>query len=137
MKQLHTLEPVEVSLVGKAANKKKFLIFKNRKGKTMTVAEQVKQMIAKADPKAMAALEKVVKEMSGGKKEVYKWKGEEPNSSVGQLDERAQAALKAVGRILQPHSDQIHSGHLKEVADAVGVGDVPQKGEIGVDEEQP
>ena len=146
MKRLHSLEPKEVSLVGKAANKKKFLVFKNSKGKQMSVQQEIVEMMKKADPKALKNLEKVVKAMMPSdagmaagdmppKKDssVYKLEGKEGEDSVDEhtmIGDRAQAALKAVGRILEPFKGEIKAQHLMKVAGAVGIGDDHAPGDV-------
>lgn len=68
MKKLSGLEVNEVSLVGKAANKKKFLIFKNREGVKMpNVSREIQNLINSVDPKLMEKVAKKVKTFKVGK----------------------------------------------------------------------
>ena len=142
MKKLYNLSAEEVSLVDKGANKKKFLIFKSRGGNQMpakNISREVREMM-NMPPKVAANLEKVVKEMAHPhksaagdmppKKDSAVFKG--PEHEEHGLSERAQAALKAVGRILHPHKDEIQGHHLGAVAHEVGIGDhsEEQPGEV-------
>ena len=138
MKKLFNLDAAEVSLVDKGANKKKFLIFKSRKGKPMPakISEAVREVMSMPSDVA-SRMEKVVKAMGcekaegdmPPKKDSHVFKGPEHEKP---LSDRAQAALKAVGRILHPHKDEIHAGHVGAVAHEVGLADHsdPQRGEV-------
>lgn len=64
MKRLSDLTPHEVSLVPRGANKKKFLIFKSRKGNEMSKTTEIQNMINAVDAKTMAGIDKVLKGMS-------------------------------------------------------------------------
>lgn len=125
MKRLYNLDAKEVSLVGTGANKKKFLIFKSLKGKHMQPSQEIMKLLKSVDPKQMEKLEKVIKGMASGemppKKDSATFKAEEGQG----MSDHAQAALKAVGRILAPHKDEIHGGHLKAVGHEMGIQDAP------------
>jgi hypothetical protein len=110
LKRLYKLEPAEVSLVNRGANKKKFLIYKSDKGAQMT--KQELEAIAKGDPAALKKVEQVLKEYN----EAMKAEGEEG------ADEKQMTALKAVVRILTPFKDSLPSDLLDQVMEAAGLG---------------
>lgn len=111
MQELFNLEPAEVSLVTKGANKKKFLIFKSANGGVMPNAKEIIEMMRKSDPAAMAEIEEVVKAMPG-----------DPAGGVESLmDPKVAMALKAIARILLPFKDQITYDQICEVLQAIGI----------------
>ena len=153
MKKLYDLDPYEVSLVDEGANRKKFLIFKSRKGKQMAANQEIRNLIESVDPKKMKKVEKVLKSLHSMKhdEEAAKSKHEQHEKefkksfehedhdevhkeSEDPLSERAQAALKAVARILAPFKDEIHDGHLDAVQHEVGIKDSPHHTEAATDE---
>ena len=95
MKRLFDLDPNEVSLVPRGANKKKFLIFKEHKGRTMPQSE-IQQLINSVDPKTMARIDKVLKTMgmegkgNPGKKQ--KVKGNEGKPGGGDMPPKKDSA---------------------------------------------
>lgn len=118
MKRLYNLEPNEVSLVPRGANKKKFLIHKSKEGKPMpTPTQELRELVKNVDPAVMLNVEKVVKAM--------KSKAEKGATATGgdsqDLSDRAQAALKAVARILSPFKDEISDAHMDAVQNEVGI----------------
>lgn len=141
MTELYDLDPLEVSLVDEGANKRRFLIFKSRE-KKMPQPQEIRNLMNSVDPKIMGKIEKVLKSMHPLQKEsepgsdllpkadshVYK---EDENAP---LSERAQAALKAVARILAPFKDELHDGHLDAVQNEIGMKDSPQGEEMGDDD---
>lgn len=148
MKRLYDLTPAEVSLVGKGANKKKFLIFKSDKGnKSMPQADQeIRNLVNAVSPQTMAKVEKILKTMKvkkadgdmAPKKDSAVFKEthnvtHDGESDRAPLSDRAQAALKAVARILAPFKDEISDDHLDAVQQEVGIaGEEPaHKGDDG------
>lgn len=121
MKRLSDLEAAEVSLVERGANKRKFLIFKNQKGKLMD--KELLEQIKKADPKAMKAVEKVLKE--------YSEKMEEEGKEA--MDERTQAALKAAARILTPFKEKIGGELMGKILEAAGMEMEGEKPEVEIE----
>jgi hypothetical protein len=205
MKKLYDLDPAEVSLVPKGANKKKFLIFKRDVAKDVLTTEgrkhiadtnfalpserkypihdisharnalarvaqhgtseeqskvqaavyrkypslkpvnkeksmdkELLEKIKNADPEVMKKVEKVLKEHN----EIYK-----EDDGSGGLSPRAQAALKAVVRILTPFKEEINDDVLDHTLGAAGFGVMedrdggpadlgsPMEGEAGVEKE--
>lgn len=140
MRKLYDLDPNEVSLVPRGANKKRFLVFKSQEGAKMT-NKDIREMIENVDPKVM---EKVSKSI-GMMKKIGKDAGDMPpkadshvfkdthnvehdgESDRGPLSDRAQAALKAVARILAPFKDEIGDEHLDEVQHEIGMHMDPGK----------
>lgn len=128
MKQLHSLEPVEISLVPRGANNRKFLILKSKDGQEVMSGKDIRSILS-SDPKVMAAVEKVLKKYSPVKKAVdpkmepqaKRQVSQDQDEQQGPLDERAQAALKAVTRILTPFKDQLSPMMVHEVLDAAGI----------------
>lgn len=104
MKKLANLDVKEVSLVGRAANKKKYLVFKSRKGKQMPSKEAVEAV--QADKKFLSNVEKAVKVMK---------MGEAP------LDNKAQATLMAIARLLGPMKDKLAPEHVAAVTNEAGM----------------
>jgi hypothetical protein len=64
VKKLHSLEPAEVSLVPRGANKKKFLALKSADGNPMT-KEDLHKMIS-CDPETMKRVGKIIKDYNDG-----------------------------------------------------------------------
>lgn len=125
MRRLYDLEPAEVSLVPQGANKKKFLIFKNDDGVTMSREELLKQ-INKVSPATMKQVEKVLKDYDAMCKD---------GEGTG-LSDRAQAALKAVARILAPFKDEITDDVIDQVLESIGIsadepGETGEGGDVG------
>jgi len=128
MRKLYDLDVSEVSLVPRGANKKKFLVYKSHEGKIMNdIKTSVRQMIAGVDPKVMEKVEAVVKSMY--KADAPPQPGapverQENEQAAGkELSPHAQAALKAVGRIMAPHKEELNQGHVKAVMKEVGLAD--------------
>jgi hypothetical protein len=108
MKRLKNLDVDEVSLVDIGANKKKFLIFKNKSGEhSMSKTESNFSKIAKAL--------KIKKDAEGDKeKPVMK-------EDAAGLSEGAQAALKAVERILMPFKSEVSDNDLDAILSKLGI----------------
>lgn len=106
-KHLHDLEAAEVSIVKRGANKRKFLVLKSADGGDSTVKKLMKMLMG-ADKNAMAKVAKAVEGMGGT----------EPGAGI---DDRAQQALKAVGRILEPFKDQITDDMVDQVLSEIGI----------------
>lgn len=139
IKKLFDLEPKEVSLVDKGANKKKFLVFKEDKGSSMS-DKALLESIKNVDPKVMAKVETVVKRMKvvkikkadgdmmpGKDSAVYKethnvMADGESDRGAEMLDPHAQAALKAMARIAAPHKDKITQEHIMNCMKEAGIG---------------
>lgn len=135
MKRLFDLDPAEVSLVPRGANRKKFLVFKHLKGSQMAKSDNdIRALVAAVTPEKMAKIDKVLKGLSAKKvakdgdlapksdSRVSKEPGEmEPGHQP--LSDRAQAALKAIARIMVPFKDELTGEHLGAVAQEVGIGD--------------
>lgn len=141
MQELYDLEPAEVSLVTKGANKKKFIIFKSAGG-AMPNAKEVIEMVRQADPEAMKNLEEVLKAMPGD------YGGATEAGGVDSLmDPKVAMAMKAIARILLPFKDMITFDQICEVMQAIGIStesaanpddenlDPEQEGEVLDDED--
>lgn len=115
MQELYDLEPAEVSLVTKGANKKKFLIFKSAGGE-MPNAKEVIEMVRKADPEAMKQVEEILKAMPGDYSATGTGTGIE-----SLIDPKVAMAMKAVARILLPFKDMITFEQICEVMEAIGI----------------
>lgn len=137
MKRLYDLDPAEVSLVPRGANRKKFLVFKSHKGNMMAKKDsdrEIRALIDGVSPETMKKVEKILKTMtkkSAGdmppRKDSATFKEEEHGMDEHEehkqpLSERAQAALKAVARIMAPFKDELTSDHVGAVAHEVGLG---------------
>lgn len=121
MRKLYDLDPHEVSLVPRGANKKKFLIYKMRKGNEMPQTETEK-LINSIDPKVLGNIDKVLKTMV--RKDGAPTPPKPNQHTPGQaqpLSDRAQAALKAVARIIAPFKEEISDEHLDAVQNEVGI----------------
>lgn len=94
MRKLTKLEPAEVSLVKKGANRKKFIITKSEGEMTR---EQIMAIIKKGDPKVLAHVEKILKAH------------DDAQTAEGKptMGEKAKIALKAILRIHTPFKDEI------------------------------
>lgn len=123
MQELYDLEPAEVSLVSKGANKKKFLIFKSAGGKMPSAKEMIEQ-VRKANPEVMEKIDEILKAMPG--------MGADAAGIESLMDPRVAMALKAVARILLPFKDQITIDQIDEVLAAIGVQgmDAPMEEEV-------
>lgn len=109
----------------RGANKKKFLVKKS--GEAMDKKSLLK-MIENVDPEAMARVEKILKTFADGSTvsvpnmaDMEK-SGEEANFEAteqpGEMDQRTQACLKAITRILSPFKGKIPSALVHKVVDA-------------------
>lgn len=98
------------------ANKKRFLVTKE-----MTTVDRAKmvEQVRNAEPGLMARIAKVLKSFTGKPEEGGKDKAE---SVLAELSLPAQTAVKAVGRIIGPHKDEITDDHLDAIQEAVGIG---------------
>jgi hypothetical protein len=114
MKRLKSLDVDEVSLVDIGANKKKFLVFKSKVGvNTMNFKKIAKALRIKKDAEGeekKEAMKKAEKEP-----EVKKAEGEKV------LSEGAQAALKAIGRILTPFKEEITDSDVDAILEELGI----------------
>jgi hypothetical protein len=118
MKRLKALDVDEVSLVDIGANKKKFLIFKSKSGsKKMGIKEAIKSLRVKKD---VAGAEE-------DKKESAKKANDEVEKA--ELSEGAQAALKAIARILTPFKDELSDSDVDSVLSELGI-DMGSEGEV-------
>lgn len=97
MKRLSDLDVAEVSLVPRGANKKKFLIFKSRKGNTMADNE-IRNLINSVDPETMKKVDQVLKSMT----KMKKTKGEE---SPGDTAKSKEDMKKDKGGDMPPKKD--------------------------------
>jgi hypothetical protein len=118
-KKLFDLDPAEVSLVGKGANKKRFLVYKS--GERVMPAN-IETLLKKADAKTIAHIEKILKNAppsnSGMTSEDLPPK---PDSATFKDDAQVQAAMKAAARILAPHKDKLSSDHMKTMSHDLGI----------------
>lgn len=117
MKELSELETYEVSLVPKGANGKKFLVFKNLKGKKPMPAasKEVRDWVLKASPEVMKKVEEVLKEHGGDMEHSELHEHQEMP-----LSDKHKAALQAIARIAAPMKDEVHPSHLMKVLHAAG-----------------
>ena len=115
MKRLYDLEPHEVSLVKRGANKKRFLVMKSHKGKEMAKTSHIEQILKKADPATLAKIESIL-----AKAKVKKTLNEE-DDKIGKtkmsMSDGASAAMKAAHKILAPHADEMP----EEMQKAMGI----------------
>jgi hypothetical protein len=121
---LSDLEPAEVSLVGKGANKKKFLVFKSAGENGMSKALDL--LKSKLDADTFAKVQTVLKDAtapgnSGMGAGDLPPKPDSATFKEGD-DERTQAAMKAAARILAPHKDKLGKGHMDALAKELGMG---------------
>ena len=112
MKRLSKLKAHEVSLVSRAANRKSYLIFKSKDGAPMPEKTLTQQLAL--TPEDDARINALIAERVS---RVEKAEG------VAPLDERAQASLKAVYRILLPMKDIITADDVYALLDEAGIGD--------------
>lgn len=131
MRKLHSLTVNEISLVGKGANKKKFLVTKSNKGKSMP-SQEILNLINSVSPEKMTKIVEAIKKADGDMapgpdSHVFK---ETHNVTGGGMSDRAQAAMKATARILAPFKDEIHGGHMDAMQKELGMKDhgAPQEG---------
>lgn len=110
MKRLKSLDVEEVSLVDIGANKKKFLIFKSKSGsKKMDfkkIAKSLRIRKSDEDDKEMAK-----KDLEGG------------DAEPKELSEGAQAAMKAVARILMPFKEELSPEDMGAVCESLGMSE--------------
>lgn len=131
MRRLKDLDVHEISLVKRAANKRRYLIVKSDTGVSSMATPQ-------AAPKANAAqdllaamasiprekLEHIAAIAKSAKSRVHKADGDAPEGDMSPddvLPEDAQNALKAAFRILAPYAEAISAGTMADFADALGV----------------
>lgn len=119
-KRLTELEPAEVSLVTRGANKRKFLVYKSQKGNP-GMKKEILDLIAKADPKALKKVEAVIKEYCAEKADTAAGALQNPSNQQAGPSERAIAALKAAARILTPFKEEVGGELLQKVMSAAGM----------------
>lgn len=108
MKELYDLDTREVSFVPRGANKRKILVFKSSDEAPKDDPHQVSKKTMASVTQAVSTM--VRKESVSGEEE-----------QVQGLSARAQAALKAVSRILAPFKDEITDKHLDAIQEELGI----------------
>jgi hypothetical protein len=132
VQRLHSLDPAEVSLVPRGANKRKFLILKSRDGAVPMTKEELIKSIS-CEPDTMKRVDKILKDfndakgmkpaatpVADNKQELVPAQKADEQMGEGPVDEKAQAALKAVVRILTPWKESLSPLLIHEVLDAAG-----------------
>jgi hypothetical protein len=134
IRRLHSLEPAEVSLVPRGANKKKFIIFKS-----------ALEAIQSVTPEQMAKVEAVLKAYIATAKEAPMPTVDptKPAPAAGApaanpaaapaLSPQAQAALKAVARILAPFKEEITDELVDQVLESIGISEGAPHDEPGTE----
>lgn len=107
MNHLHSLEPKEVSFVKRAANRKKFIVYK--KDQAMTKKELLAHLAA-CDPQDLERAHQAIS------------KAATLGPDESRLSDSAQTALKAVARIVAPFKNEISADDLSAVMSAMGIG---------------
>lgn len=105
LRRLKDLEVHEVSLVNAGAQGQQFLIRKSKDGKPMPTAESIRQQLLSVSEPIVQSIEAVAKAA-----------GDEDGTS-----EEAMAAMKAAGRILAPHADNISCDQVTKLMQAIGM----------------
>lgn len=139
--RLHKLEAKEVSLVPEGANGKRFMIFKSAGGTlaknsvAKSVSAELHKLISKTDPSIMKKVDEMMKEHSGvaPEPEPEPAPQEPAEKAAGPMDEQAQAAVKAIVRILAPFKEKIPAALMHSILDEVGFA-VEEAGEDEADE---
>lgn len=123
IKRLHSLDPAEVSLVKRGANRKKFVVFKSKDGKggpasgpldAADVLDAIRNFPPELQQRTDAAISRVAK---GDAAQALADQAE----MSARLSERAQSALQAVARILAPFRDEITGPDVDALVDALGI----------------
>jgi hypothetical protein len=135
MKRLKALDVDEISLVDIGANKKKFLVFKSKSGSNkMSLKNVIKSLrVKKAAPdmeeeekkKEAAKKAKEDEEKEAAKKAAEGDMLPGKDSAVHKVSEGAEAALKAIARILTPFKDELKGEHIEQALKEVGIGKAP------------
>lgn len=128
MRRLKNLDVHEVSLVGKGANGKKYLIIKSQTGEAMPantpapVAEKLLAAFARIPKEKIEAIQLVAK---SARARVRKADGEADEAAAdagdGALSSDAQDALRAAFRMLAPWSEELTPDVMGDFTDALGV----------------
>lgn len=105
LRRLRSLDVHEVSLVKDGAVGKNFLIRKNKDGSPMPTAQSIRDQL-------LSVPEPIVKNIEA----VAKAAGDTDG-----INEEAQAAMKAAGRILAPHADSLTSEQVTKLMQAIGM----------------
>lgn len=105
LRRLRSLDVHEVSLVKDGAVGKNFLIRKNKDGSPMPTAQSIRDQL-------LSVPEPIVKNIEA----VAKAAGDTDG-----INEEAQAAMKAAGRILAPHADSLTSDQVTKLMQAIGM----------------
>lgn len=124
MKRLFDLDPKEVSLVARGANRKKFLVFKSEGDPMPKENAELIELINSVPAATMANVEKILKKFPAKKSADGKIDPKAPG-----LSDRAQAALKAVARIIAPFKDEITDDHLDAIQNEVGLDSTDKTGQ--------
>jgi len=131
MRRLKDLDVHEISLVKRAANKRRYLIVKSEIGAS-SMATSPASPSANAAQDLLAAMASIPRQKlehiaviaKTAKSRVKKADGDIPEGDMPAddvLPEDAQNALKAAFRILAPYSEAISAGTMADFADALGV----------------
>jgi len=138
MRKLFSLDPKEVSLVTRAANKKKFLITKAH-GEVQMNEKEIQTLVTTIDKPTLGRIDKILKAFGmkkdeskdNAEKEIHvdidshkdesEEGGEIEKEESAPLSDRAQAALKAVARILAPFKEEIKDEHLDAIQQELGM----------------
>lgn len=129
--RLHELEAAEISLVPQGANRRRFLIYKDKEG-IMAHHQQLHDAIMKPDPHVMQKVEDCMKaymEKMGAVHKDLPAGDEDEGAMGGAMDDQSQAAVKAVVRILTPFKDKVSPLLLHEILDAAGFQVTSEGGE--------
>jgi hypothetical protein len=121
VKRLHSLDAAEVSLVPEGANRRRFLIFKNKEGGSMPQHAELHKLIAQTDPEVMKKVEGMLKEHYPSRPENAGENAELHASGVDKAaHDQAHAAIKAIARIASPFKGKIPPALMHSVLDASG-----------------
>jgi hypothetical protein len=105
MKRLRALDVHEISLVKSAANARKYLIRKRAEEGSMPDVQSIHEQLLAVPQTTVLAIEAVAKSA-----------GDDDG-----MNEEAQAAMKAAGRILAPHADNLTSEQVTKLMQAIGM----------------
>jgi hypothetical protein len=121
-KKLYNLRPREISMVDDPANMKPILVLKGKR--SMTDMEAMRQAIAQTDPNIIGAADATIEAIAKAASAGMMAQGAQVDG-YGGLSDQAQAALKAVARLLAPYKDEISDADMDALQDSLGMAQAP------------
>lgn len=116
LRRIRELDPTEISLVDSPANRRKFLITKRAQMTPQEAAKQVFERVTAVTPAMRKRIDKAITLVR---------KAEGDPEASNERSPGAQAALKAIGRILAPYADELTDRDIHLLLAELGMAPPP------------